>query len=69
MKEAMWFLLGLLCGGAVTFFCLPRGKCRSEGERADGTTSTPPKAWVETRNFLYYDGTEMPVVKEEKNEQ
>ena len=25
------------------------------------------RAWLETRNFLYYDGTEMPQVKEDKD--
>ena len=27
----------------------------------------PARAWLETRNFLYYDGTEMPQVKEDKD--
>jgi len=25
---------------------------------------SPSQAWLETRNFLYYDGREMPEVKE-----
>ena len=61
----MWFVLGVLCGVAV-------GCCRPRRKPPLGKTETmvqkPSKEWGETRNFLYYDGTEMPVVKEDLNE-
>ena len=63
----MWFLLGVLCGVAVGT-CLPKGEHVTDGKQADGAVRTPSKEWDETRNFLYYDGTEMPVVKEDINE-
>ena len=68
MSVVMWFVLGLLCGVAVAWCVLDR-KRLSDVEKSEVTPQKPPKSWVETRNFLYYDGTEMPVVKEEKNEQ
>lgn len=50
------FISGLVCTGVV-FFVLPRRRpcirfpAAPAGERED---------WSQTRNFLYYDGTEMP---------
>lgn len=64
----MWFLLGVLCGVAVGL-CLPREKRRADVEKSEPPAQKPTKEWVETRNFLYYDGTEMPVIKERNNEQ
>ncbi|MBR5524777.1 MAG: hypothetical protein IKU51_05895 [Clostridia bacterium] len=73
----MDFILGMLCGalvmgvvaaGVITWLPLP--------ETADSPLlAVPPepgRPWQETRNFLYYDGTEMPPikdVKENENEQ
>lgn len=37
-------------------------------EKAAKGTTAPSKEWVQTRNFLYYDGTVMPVVKEDLHE-
>ena len=71
MSEATWFILGLLCGAAVwgaVFLCLPREK-RPTPAKAARAVKGDRKAWAQTRNFLYYDGTEMPVVKENVNEQ
>ncbi len=68
MSEAMWFVLGVLCAVAV-FFCLLREKHPTDVERSELTQRMPSKEWAKTRNFLYYDGTEMPVVKENVNEQ
>lgn len=68
MNAVMWFILGALCGGAVWFFCRPIEKHGTTTGKDKTTTKESPKAWVQTRNFLYYDGTEMPVVKEDLNE-
>lgn len=64
--NGMWFALGVLCG-VVSIMVVRRGGT-TDGEKTDKTVHTPTKEWGETRNFLYYDGTEMPVVKEEINE-
>ncbi len=64
----MWFGLGVLCGVAVGL-ALSRGKRRPDGKKADGVHCLPSKQWGETRNFLYYDGTVMPEIKEDLNEQ
>ena len=66
MSEAMWFWLGVLCGGVLC--SLPVGKRPPVPKTARGGKSSR-KEWAQTRNFLYYDGTEMPVVKEDLNEQ
>lgn len=63
----MWFAIGMLCGVAVGL-CLPRRKRPSVAKLAEPTTQAPARAWVETRNFLYYDGTVMPEIKEDLNE-
>ena len=67
---AMWFILGLLCGMAVgVALCLPWERPLPDDETVDRERVNTRKDWVETHNFLYYDGTEMPVVKENVNEQ
>lgn len=63
----MWFVLGLLCGVAVSL-CLPRRKRRANVEKSAPTAQKSAKTWGETRNFLYYDGTVMPEIKEDLNE-
>lgn len=71
MSEAMWFLLGLLCGGAVcgaVFLCLQKGKRPPPPRRTAPAPKGSRKEWVQTRNFLYYDGTMMPEIKEDLNE-
>ena len=65
--NGMWFALGVLCGVVVSLMVVRRGGT-TDGEKTDKMVHTPTKGWGETRNFLYYDGTEMPVVKEEINE-
>lgn len=68
----MWFLLGVLCGalpGTVIALHRGRGARRPAVEKVGRRVAHPQKEWVQTRNFLYYDGTEMPTVKEEHNEQ
>ena len=65
------FIAGLLCGwlmaaAAVVLLCL----LRAGGRRPPQTHAARPPAnrerqRRENRNFLYYDGTEMPKGKEE----
>lgn len=62
---AVWFLLGLLCGGGVCLW-LKKGQHRADVEKSEPKPGDLTKEWGKTRNFLYYDGTEMPVIKEEK---
>ena len=65
---AMWFALGVLCGGVMSL-CLRKEKRRADVEKSEDTASAHPrKVWAETRNFLYYDGTVMPEIKEDLNE-
>ena len=66
--SGMWFALGVLCGVAVSFVVARRGGT-ADGEQLGKTARTPTKTWGETRNFLYYDGTVMPEIKEDLNEQ
>lgn len=68
----MEYVIGFLGGVAVALTVralwlewMPR--CGVEKPREP--TPTRPKEWAQTRNFLYYDGTVMPTVKEDKNEQ
>ena len=66
----MWFVLGLLCGMAAgVALCPVWGYGLPPEEQEHQEWGKPHNEWLETRNFLYYDGTEMPVVKEEPNEQ
>ncbi len=65
------FLVGFVCGVALmTFLTL---LC-DNGEDRTGEDILAPSVrqevqtahdWQKTRNFLYYDGTEMPLKKEE----
>ena len=69
--SGMWFLLGVLGGCAVGLGVWRFGR-RADVEKAEPSASVTPKTtkeWVETRNFLYYDGTVMPEIKEDSNEQ
>ena len=71
MSEGMWFWFGVLCG---VLGCLGVGLCRrakaADVEKSGASSVTPTdKTWVHTRNFLYYDGTVMPEIKEDLNEQ
>ena len=71
MRE-MWFVLGLLLGGAIggaAALCLPKRKRPPHAAPAARRPQSTRKEWVETRNFLYYDGTMMPEIKEDLNEQ
>ena len=65
----MWFALGLLCGGALCL-CLRRKKHCADVEKSEVKVDEHSrKTWAETRNFLYYDGTVMPEIKEDLHEQ
>ena len=68
MNETMWFVLGLLCGAALGL-CLRKKKGCGGAKTPKTERRAPSPDWVETRNFLYYDGTEMPVIKENEHEQ
>ena len=68
----MTFWIGLFCGlgaalavRAILLTVLPRPAAAHPARRGD----TLPKGWEYTRNFLYYDGTVMPTIKEDPNEQ
>ena len=65
--NGMWFALGVLCGVVVSSVVARRGGT-TDGEKSGKRKHTPTKAWGETRNFLYYDGTVMPEIKEDLNE-
>lgn len=65
--SGMWFLLGAVCGVAMGA-CLWKRKRTDHAEPSGRTMCTPQKSWGETRNFLYYDGTMMPEIKEDLNE-
>ena len=69
MNMAMWFLLGALCGAAVCAAVWRRAERVADVEKSPRPVETDGTEWVQTRNFLYYDGTEMPVMKENVNEQ
>lgn len=65
------FLIGFICGVALLMLLValcddgedrvyndewtPSGRCEARTEQD----------WQQTRNFLYYDGTEMPLKKED----
>ncbi len=69
----MNFILGVLCGvvAAVTVRCLLLEWLPMPGVEKPETTGLPPrrKPWTQTHNFLYYDGTVMPEIKEDDHEQ
>ena len=46
------------------------GKRHTDVEKSGRNVCVHPrKVWAETRNFLYYDGTVMPEIKEDLHEQ
>jgi len=66
------FFIGLLCGvvlcltvRAVLLEWMPPG--RPNDPRCQPVPAKQ-KSWDLTRNFLYYDGTVMPEIKEDVNE-
>ncbi len=66
------FFIGLLCGVVL---CLTVRAVWLEWMPPPHPTTTPThgevrdrKVWDLTRNFLYYDGTVMPEIKEDMNE-
>lgn len=59
------FFVGLLCGGgAVTAAWL---LVRRRGRTGLRYRRQQRAEWQKNRNFLYYDGTVMPPVKEERH--
>lgn len=69
----MSFLIGVLCGvtAAVVARRLLLVRLPMTGVEKPETAPAPSprKQWTQTHNFLYYDGTVMPEIKEERNEQ
>lgn len=65
------FLIGFICGIALLMLLV--ALCDNGEDRAcDGSLSALDRQemqtaqnWQQTRNFLYYDGTEMPLKKED----
>ena len=69
----MEFFVGVLLGVGLTLAV--RGVWAEFGSATGVEKPSPPPSkstpdvWVQTRNFLYYDGTMMPNIKEDANEQ
>ena len=68
-----FFIIGLVSGigvGLAVAACLLRDPeeqlCPDEEGAADPALTG--SQWAQTRNFLYYDGTEMPIVKRDKED-
>lgn len=67
----MGFLIGLLLGGGLALVIGEIARTDallSDVEKSEETPSPDHKNWVQTRNFLYYDGTVMPEMKEDAYE-
>ena len=67
------FLIGFICGVlALTVLLLlcdgGEDVCDEEMCVVPSSNAQTTQSWQQTRNFLYYDGTEMPIKKEEKYE-
>lgn len=67
------FLLGFICGvlvlTALLLLCDAWGDVDEELSETRTMARAPTfDSWEQTRNFLYYDGTEMPIKKEERYE-
>lgn len=65
------FLIGFICGVALLMLLV--ALCDNGEEREYNAEWSPTERygvhteqdWQQTRNFLYYDGTEMPLKKED----
>ncbi len=63
------FLEGFLCGiGGTAVVWLTVWLVRHGVEKPGGCRRRYAQTWAETRNFLCYDGSVMPVVKAKKEE-
>ena len=69
----MAFVIGVLCGvvAAIVVWCVWMEILPNYGvEKPTEKPTTPQhKHWTQTHNFLYYDGTVMPEIKEDNHEQ
>ncbi len=65
------FLIGFICGVALLMLLVALcddGEDRLFDDKAmpmDRHEAQTEQEWQQTRNFLYYDGTEMPLKKED----
>ena len=65
------FLIGFICGVALLMLLVALCDDGEDREYNDGWSPTErheartEQDWQQTRNFLYYDGTEMPLKKED----
>ena len=68
----MWLFIGYMSGllTAAAVGCLLTWLPAPQSDGSAAAPAVPPAAdrWWENRNFLYYDGTEMPI-EEEHHEQ
>lgn len=67
----MEFLIGLLLGMGLALVIGEIARTDaliSDVEKSEETPAPDQKNWVQTRNFLYYDGTVMPDMKEDAYE-
>lgn len=68
----MAFFLGMLCGVvmAVAVRCVWMECMPMSGVEKPSASHSPSHRtqWTQTHNFLYYDGTVMPEIKEDDNE-
>lgn len=69
----MEFFAGMLLGIGLTLAAYgvwaEFGSATGVEKPAPPPSKPTPNEWVQTRNFLYYDGTMMPTIKEDANEQ
>ena len=67
----MGFLIGLLLGIGLVLAAWSVSQRQREMagvEKPDKAMPSRRKDWSQTKNFLYYDGTVMPEIKEDAHE-
>lgn len=68
MEFLTGLLLGIGLGLAVRGVWLESARVFGV-EKPKDLPPAAPQEWAQTKNFLYYDGTVMPKIKEDANEQ
>lgn len=67
----MDFFIGVALGVGLTVAAWgvwQEHACATGVEKPDKAALTERKTWSQTKNFLYYDGTVMPEIKEDAHE-